>query len=97
MIWEFHPEAELELIEAATRYESEIPGLGKRFSFEVERAISLLLENPMIGVAVDDQIRHFVLRTFPFSLIYANYRDVLFILAVAHGNRRPGYWRSRTG
>lgn len=55
MIWEFHPEAELELIEAATRYESEIPGLGKRFSFEVERAISLLRENPMIGVAVDDQ------------------------------------------
>jgi hypothetical protein len=28
---EFHPEAELELIEAADFYDREIPGLGERF------------------------------------------------------------------
>ena len=97
MNYEFHPEAEQELIEEAARYESEVPGLGNRFGAEVNRVIELLLENPKIGAPVDDELRHFVLRRFPHSIIYAVIADTLFILAVAHGSREPGYWRSRTG
>jgi hypothetical protein len=36
MRYEFHPEAELELYEAALRYETEVPELGRRFGHEVE-------------------------------------------------------------
>lgn len=97
MNYEFHPEAEEELIEEAARYESEVTGLGVRFGGEVNRVIELLLENPRIGSPVDNEIRHFVLRRFPHLLIYAVIGDTLFILAVAHGSRGPGYWRSRTG
>jgi hypothetical protein len=32
---------------------------------------------------------------FPFSLVYAIRGGDVEILAVAHGRRRPGYWRSR--
>jgi hypothetical protein len=32
MNYEFHPEAEQELYEAALRYDSEVPGLGRRFA-----------------------------------------------------------------
>jgi hypothetical protein len=53
MKYEFHPEAELELYEAALRYESEVTGLGVRFGSEVERVISLLLEHPGMGARVD--------------------------------------------
>lgn len=42
MRYEFHPEAELELYEAALRYEAEIPDLGRRFGDEVERVVHLL-------------------------------------------------------
>ncbi len=35
MIYEFHPEAEEEFIEAAAYYERQIIGLGKRFGEEV--------------------------------------------------------------
>ena len=35
---EFHPQAELELIEAAEYYESLVPGLGFRLQAEVHRA-----------------------------------------------------------
>jgi plasmid stabilization system protein ParE len=93
---EFHPEAEWEFIEEAARYESEVPGLGHRFGREIERVVELLLENPKIGAPVDDNLRHFVLRRFPHSIIYAVVADALFIVAVAHGSREPGYWRSRT-
>lgn len=49
MNYEFHLEAELEVLEAAARYESEVPGLGERFGDELERVIQLLLENPQLG------------------------------------------------
>ena len=92
---EFHPEAELELIEAAVHYELQVPGLGERFEAEVHRATNLLLEHPEIGHAADADLRKFVLRRFPFTLIYSVTVDVLRIEVVAHQSRLPGYWRSR--
>jgi hypothetical protein len=41
MKFEFHPEAELELIEAGLYYELEVPGLGARFEAEVRQATAL--------------------------------------------------------
>lgn len=92
---EFHPEAELELIEAALRYELEVPGLGERFEYEVRRTADLLLEHPEIGQSVDPDLRWFVLPRFPFTLIYSATSDVLRIEVVAHQSRLPGYWRTR--
>lgn len=95
MKYEFHPEAEQELVEAALRYEAEIPGLGYRFADEVERVIQLLLDHPELGSKVDDDLRHFVLSKFPFSIVYATTMHVIQVVAVAHGSREPEYWRSR--
>ena len=95
MKYEFHPEAELELYEAALRYESEVPELGQRFGDEVERVIQLLFDHPELGSRVDDNLRHFVLRKFPFSVVYAVSSQIIHIVAIAHGSREPEYWRPR--
>lgn len=95
MIYEFHPEAEQEFIEAAARYELDVPGLGTRFGAEVGRVIELLLDSPNIGAPIEAESRHFVLRRFPHSIVYAVVSETLYILAVAHGSRAPGYWQSR--
>lgn len=92
---EFHPEAEQELQEAALRYESDVPGLGRLFRDEVSHAIQVILEYPELGSPVDDELRHFVLARFPFAVVYAAATDLIFIVAVAHGHRAPGYWRVR--
>ena len=93
---EFHPEAELELIEAASYYdELQVPGLGEDFEVEVRRAIDLLPQHPEIGSHLDDELRWFVLDRLPYTLIYSVSPDVLHILVVVHQSRRPGYWRSR--
>lgn len=97
MNWEFHPDAELELLESALHYEEQVAGLGTRFADEVQRVIELVLESPAMGVRMHGEIRRFVLRRFPFSVIYVVRTDTLSILAVAHGSRRPGYWRARAG
>jgi len=92
---EFHPEAELELIEAALHYELEVPGLSERFESEIRRATDLLLEHPEMGRPVDPNLRQFVLPRFPFTLIYSVTAEVLRIQVVAHERRQPGYWRTR--
>ena len=83
------------MYEAASRYESEVSELGFRFADEVERVVLLLLDHPELGSRLDDELRHFVLRRFPFSVVYAVASDVVYIVAVAHGSREPGYWRPR--
>ena len=97
MNYEFHPEAELEVVDAAAYYESEVPGLGERFADEVERVVELLSEQPELGARIEGEIRHFVLQRFPFSVMYSATGNLLYILAVAHGSRSPGYWASRVG
>ncbi len=92
---EFHPQAELELIEEAAYYELQVPGLGERFEAEVRHATDLLLEHPEIGHAADPYLRKFVLNRFPFTLYYSIAADVLRIEVVAHQSRGPGYWKSR--
>ena len=92
---EFHPEAELELIESAVYYEKQVPGLGERFEFEIRYATDLLLDQPEIGPLVDPNLRKFILTRFPFTLYYSVTADVLRIEAVAHQSRRSGYWKSR--
>lgn len=92
---EFHPDAEMELVEAAVYYETEVPGLGERFEAEILRATSLLLKYSEAGTPVDPALRRFVLRRFPFTLYYSTVSEVLRVEAVAHHSRRPGYWKSR--
>ena len=65
---EFHPQAELELIEAAEYYELRVPGLGMRLETEIHRVTEVLLANPQMGAPADPILRKFTLNRFPFTL-----------------------------
>jgi toxin ParE1/3/4 len=97
MILEFHPEAELELIEAAAYYESRVPGLGERLALEIRAATDSLQAHPELGVRLDSDLRRLIVTRFPYALIYTATEGVLRIVAVAHQQRLPNYWRSRLG
>ncbi|MBI2985320.1 MAG: type II toxin-antitoxin system RelE/ParE family toxin [Deltaproteobacteria bacterium] len=72
MIYEFHPEAEHEFVEAAAYYERNVTGLGERFGSEVHHAIERLLEYPELGSPIDADLRRLMLTRFPYFLIYSN-------------------------
>jgi len=36
-----------------------------------------------------------VIQRFPFSVVYLDDPDRALIVAVAHGKRKPGYWKRR--
>ena len=92
---EFHPAASDEVEDSTAHYDDLIAGLGTRFIEEVERGSELLASHPEIGQEIDREIRHFVLADFPHSLIYAIEPELIWVLAVAHHKKRPGYWKYR--
>ena len=95
--YEFLPEAEEEMNEAARFYERRKKGLGFEFLNEVERTIASILTHPRSGPAISPSIRRRIVHRFPFGVLYAIHRDKIVIVAVAHLKRRPGYWKDRTG
>ncbi len=92
---EFHPSAEEEFIEAAQYYEERVPGLGSRFISELEALATLISERPLIGGQIGEKFRRVVFRRYPFSLIYVVEETAISVVAVAHQQRLPGYWRHR--
>jgi len=93
--YSFHPDADVELQEAALFYETRVDGLGKSFAAEVERTISLVRQFPEAGTPDARDCRRVVVARFPYSVVYRQMRDGIVIVAVAHQRRRPGYWRRR--
>lgn len=91
----FHEEAAAEVDEGAKYYEERVPGLGLLFLAAVEEASEKVLANPEAFQLVGDEIRHKVIRRFPFSLLYVIEPDRIRVIAVAHQKRRPGYWSHR--
>lgn len=95
MRYEFHPEAEVELVEIILFYESQAPGLGERFAAEVRRAIEQLLKHPKLGALDEEGFRKWVLDTFPYNLRYAGDDNLVYVLVVESQHRKPGYWKAR--
>ena len=82
---ELHSEAWDEFFQAADWYESETPGIGRRFRVEVERCLSLLVEQPRIGHPEGRRLRRFVLDDgFPYSLIYQLREHLILVVSIAH-------------
>src|SRR5262245_55787637 len=93
--YSFHDDAEDELQAAATWDELQLPDLGRDFLNKVEQAIRLIGQSPEIGAPHGPEVRAVVVRRFPYVLYYADSNERIWILAVAHAKRRPGYWRRR--
>ena len=82
--------------EAAARWYAERSATAAAvFSDEMDAAESAIARLPDAWPRFDDNTRRYLLRRFPFSVIYRVESRRVLIVAVAHGLRRPGYWKSR--
>jgi hypothetical protein len=88
-------EAEQEMIEAAQYYEDQQKGLGVDLLDEVEIAIATIGRAPLRYGFYDRPIRSVALDRFPYRLLFAVESDRIFVVAVMHLHRRPGYWKHR--
>lgn len=91
----FHAEAEVELAAEAMYYEERSPGLGERFAGEIETALELVSEFPLMGSPYRYNTRRVFPKTFPFAIVYQVLASEVVVLAIAPFPRKPAYWRGR--
>lgn len=92
----FDSEAKDEFRAAAAYYEAQRPGLGDDFVAEVEQAVQRIAQIPQAFPLHDPSgIRKCVLPRFPYTIFFLELDDRIWIAAVAHQRRRPGYWAHR--
>ena len=66
------------------------------FQAEFSRALEAIAATPDRYPLCDDRPRFYLLKRYPFQLIYRKAsEEQLLIVAVAHTSRRPGYWSER--
>ena len=92
----FDQEALVEVRNAAAFYEDSQPGLGKAFLAGVEAATEEIVRHPLMWRRIKGRFRRYLVPQFPYGLIYAAQSDTIYVVAVMHLKRKPGYWASRT-
>ncbi len=97
MNFSFHPDAETEFITAIQYYEEQERELGLDFSMEDYNSVTRILANPESWTKVSNSIRRILVQRFPFGVLYHynSETDHVFIVAVMHLRREPGYWKKR--
>jgi plasmid stabilization system protein ParE len=91
----FHPEARAEMRDSFEFYEARLGGLGLRFLSAVEQTVERISTHPEAGAPLTSEFRKRIVSGFPYN-IYRVWEDYIYLVAVAHHHRRPGYWRDRS-
>jgi plasmid stabilization system protein ParE len=92
---EFHPDAQDEFAAAARYYEDQQDGLGLDFMLAIQQTYERLPESPATGAPFGRRLRRVLVPKYPYGLLYRVEAARVYIIAVMHLHRRPGYWRSR--
>ncbi len=94
-------EASDEAAASAAWYEKERTGLGAEFLEALEAGLDLIEEGslpllPMPGKASTLRgAKRLILKRFPYDIVALEMGSEVFIIAIAHHSRKPGYWQDR--
>ena len=94
------PEAEAEVDEAMQWCDRQEYGVGARFVAAVGEGFGKIAEHPerypeCATLRDGSVLRRMLLTRFPYAIVYHVESAAVVVVAVAHGARRPGYWRGR--
>jgi plasmid stabilization system protein ParE len=92
---ELHPEAEEDYLNALAWYRDQSLSAAMKLEDAFWRAIQTVEDAPERWPVYFSHFRRYTLHQFPFSVVYRIESSRTFVLAVAHGRRRPGYWKDR--
>ncbi len=81
--------AELDVDDAYAWYELRGEGLGEAFLRALEACFAGITRHPEAHDIVHGRVRRARLQRFPYGVHYVIRKDVIDVLAVYHGRRRP--------
>ena len=87
--------AEVDYTESLKWYADRSVEIANDFDTEFARAISQIASGPERFPSCDARHRYYLLRRFPFRIIYRVVDADIVVIAVAHNSRSPEYWAKR--
>lgn len=90
-----HPDAITEARAAREWYRARNAEVAEVFIAELDSAIERIEEAPRQWPPYLAKTRRYLLRRFPFFVVFREANNRVEILAVTHARRRPGYWLGR--
>ena len=84
-----------EVEEASDYYEQQRAGLGHEFFLAYEEAVKQILAFPGAWSKVEANCRRRRFKKFPYGVVYRVHEDSIYVVAVMHLRRKPGYWKRR--
>lgn len=88
----------IRLVDAARdEFLAEVARYGTGFAGAVRGAFKVIARFPEAWAADPKRpgVRRYVMKRYPFVIVYRELPTDIRVLAVAATKRRPGYWRSR--
>jgi plasmid stabilization system protein ParE len=93
--FEFFEEAGQEIEKERSFYRERSESAEAGFLRELDHAVQSVSEAPQRWPSHIENTRRYVFPSFPFSLVYFIDAGTVFIVALEHHSRRPGYWTER--
>lgn len=90
-----YPEAQLEAEAAVEWYGQRSSHAAGRFAVELRSMLERIQQGPRQFPMLAFNTRSVVLSRFPYLVVFRETKSEIEVIAVAHGRRRPGYWRER--
>jgi toxin ParE2 len=91
----FHKAASEEFEAAFEWYYLRSEFVASKFAEEMSHAVAMISDAPNRWPTANRGSRKFVFKRFPFAIYYRELPSGVQVLAVAHGHRKPGYWKNR--
>ena len=95
MTFRFLAPAQAELLEAISYYSSIGTELGLSFEAAVANAVRSAVAHPERGAPRSKSTRRWLVKGFPYGVIYRESKDELVVVAVAHERKQPEFWIRR--
>ncbi len=87
--------AEVEAHEAWLTYQRQSSKAAVGFQTEFDEAVEKIREDPDRWPEYLFGTSYYLMRRYPYLLVFDNREDEIRLIAVAHGFRREGYWKNR--
>ena len=87
--------AEKELQYTIDYYNDQLPGLGDQFYNEILTAFDLILGFPVGWTKAGEDTRKFILKRFPYLVLYVVHEQKIVVNAIAHQHRHPDSYMKR--
>ena len=92
----FHPDATAEALAIHDHYFGVASNLAEDFQAELERSRSVIARSPGTWPEYLHGTQRYLMKRFPYFVVYRVSTMRIEIIAIAHERQRPGYWSERT-